>query len=350
MARKLVDSSALSFFCDSLSVMLAAGIQTDEAVHMLIEDMDNTPFRATCQKVYRRLNQGDSLATSLELTEEFPQYVVDMIDVGERAGKLESVLRSLGVYYNEESRMFDKVKSSIGYPAALFCIMSVILAFTIGLILPVFVNVYESISGNLVSSSYGFVSVAIGIGWFVLALTLLATIIALIGVAMTRSANGRQSLMRMCEKFPLTKDAMYELALSRLLAALAAYTASGMNSDDAMRESINVIDNELLHKNATQAYEYMVDLNHPRSLAQALDETGIVESIYVRMLTIGSRTGSLESVLGRLSDMFFTDALSNIDRAVDVIEPSLAGFLTIAVGATLISVMLPLIGIMGSIG
>lgn len=350
MARKLVDSSALSFFCDSLSVMLSAGIQTDEAVHMLAEDMDNTPFKATCQDIYKGLIRGDSLAASMDAVGAFPKYTVEMIAVGERSGKLENVLHNLGSYYNEESRMFSKIKSSIGYPAALFCIMSIILAFTIGLILPVFVNVYESLVGSLSSSSFGFVSFAIGIGWFALVVTLVATVFALIGVAMTRSANGRQNIMRFCEKLPLTKDAMYELALSRLISALAAYTASGMNSDDAMRESLQTIESEKLRAKAERAYELMIDLNDPRSLAQALAETGLIEPIYIRMLTIGSRTGSLESVLGRLSDMFFSDALSNIDRSVDTIEPVLAGFLTVAVGATLIAVMLPLIGIMGSIG
>lgn len=349
MAQKLIDSDSLSFFCDSISVMLSAGIQTDEAVHMLTEDMGDSPFKKTCQQVYKNLIQGNGLAFSMSETNAFPSYVIDMVSVGERSGKLENVLRSLGAYYSEESRMFAKIKSSIGYPAALFCIMSVILAFTVGIILPVFVDVYESLSGSLSTGSFSFVSLAIVIGWIALAITLIVTIIALIGVAMIRTSNGQAQIMRMCEKLPFMKDAMYELALSRFIAALAAYTAAGMNTDDAMRESINIVENARLCHQAQKAYDLMTDLEQPHSLAQALAETGLVEPIYVRMLTIGSRTGSLESVLERLSDMFFTDAMTNIDHTVDMIEPLFAGFLTIAVGATLIAVMLPLIGIMGSI-
>ena len=55
-------------------------------------------------------------------------------------------------------------------------------------------------------------------------------------------------------------------------------------------------------------------------------------------------------MLDRLSGTFFDDAVVQIDRVIDATEPALAAFLTVAVGATLISVMLPLIGIMGSIG
>ena len=38
MAEKLLESSAISAFCDSVATMLSAGIQTEEAVHMLAEN------------------------------------------------------------------------------------------------------------------------------------------------------------------------------------------------------------------------------------------------------------------------------------------------------------------------
>ena len=39
-----------------------------------------------------------------------------------------------------------------------------------------------------------------------------------------------------------------------------------------------------------------------------------------------------------------------MDQAVDSIEPALSAFLTVAVGITLVSAMLPLVGILGAIG
>ena len=68
------------------------------------------------------------------------------------------------------------------------------------------------------------------------------------------------------------------------------------------------------------------------------------------MLAVGSVSGGVDQVLASLSRTFFDDALLQLDRVVNAIEPVLAAFLTISVGATLISVMLPLIGIMTSVG
>ena len=68
------------------------------------------------------------------------------------------------------------------------------------------------------------------------------------------------------------------------------------------------------------------------------------------MLSIGSRVGSTEAVLERLSEACFDEAVERVDHVIDAVEPVLAAFLTVAVGATLVSVMLPLIGMMGAVG
>ena len=326
--------------------MLSVGIQTDEAVHMLSEDMEDTSFGKTCKQIYRSLIAGKDLAQSMKDTGAFPRYATDMVAVGERSGHLEDVLRSLSVYYSEESRLFTKIASSIGYPTALLCIMSVILLFAVIVILPVFIGVYERLSGSLTTGSFNEVSVAIGIGWVALVITL----VFLIATIMTRFSNGRQSLLKLFEKLPLTKSAMYELALSRFVSALAIYVASGLNTDEAMNASLATVTHERLQENVSKAYDLMIDSENPRSIVQAVSEVELFDPVYIRMLTVASRSGSLDGILIQLASLFFNEAISDIDGVIDSVEPIMAAFLTVAVGATLISVMLPLIGVMGSIG
>ena len=344
MAKPKLDSAGISLFCESVAMMLAAGIQTDEAVGMLSEDIGDVALQATCESVYGRLCAGDTLAVAMKASGAFPRYAVDMVGVGEASGRLEEVLRSLGVYYDEEDRLFAKIRSSVGYPAALLCIMSIILAFTVIIILPVFEDVYVSMAGSLTDGSSGAVGVSVAIGWVALGITLICAIVAVGAAIACRSEAGRIAVMHLMEKFPATRPAMEQLAVSRFASALAAYTAS------AMRRAIEVVEHEGLKVKATAAYGLMIDAESPRSLAQAISEAEVFEQIHARLLTIGTRSGSLDAALDRLSANFFDDAILQIDAAIDNIEPALAAFLTIAVGATLISVMLPLIGIMGSIG
>ena len=350
MAKKLLESSALSTFCGSLATMLSAGIQTDEATLMLAENRERSRFQDVCNRLYQHVSSGDGLAAAMDKTGAFPRYAVDMVATGERSGHTEQVLRNLEVYYDEEDRLFTKLRSSVGYPAALLVIMSVILAFTVAIILPVFSDVYSNMAGSLGSGSFSSVGISMIIGWVALAIMVVCAIIALLLAAATNSTKGRQRVTGLMEKLPQTKRAMYQLALSRFTAALATLVSSGITDEEAMSRAIATVDHKKLRKRLERAARSMTDLENPRSLTQAISEFGIFEPLYARMLNVGMRSGNTDETLSQLSSTFFDDAVVQIDRALDSIEPVLAAFLTVAVGATLIAVMLPLIGIMSSIG
>ena len=349
MADKLLESSAISAFCSSVSTMLAAGIQTDEAVHMLSENREASQYKGVCDADYNKLIEGVGLADAMESSQAFPVYAVEMVRVGESAGRTERVLRSLGRYYESEGRSFSKLQNSVGYPAALLCVMSVILAFTVAVILPIFTNTYDNMSGSLTSGSFNMVGISVVIGWVALAIVLITTIAALFIALRARTQSGRLAVMRMMEKFPGTRQAMYQMALCRFTNALSAYVASGVQEDEAMKRAAATIDHPALAAKIDAAYACMVDLDNPRSLGQAIVENDVFEPIYGRMLLMGTRSGSTDDVLAHLADIYFEDANAQLDNAVNSVEPALAAFLTVAVGATLIAVMLPLIGVMGSI-
>lgn len=84
MADKLLESSAISAFCSSVATMLAAGVQTDEAVHMLSENRAESQFKRVCDRAYSHLVAGETLSESMQATGAFPAYAVEMVRVGER--------------------------------------------------------------------------------------------------------------------------------------------------------------------------------------------------------------------------------------------------------------------------
>ena len=350
MANKLLESSALSTFCGSMATMLSAGIQTDEAALMLSENRERSHFQDVCNQMYRHIVEGESFPRAMEATGAFPRYAVDMAATGERSGHLEQVLRNLEMYYDEEDRLFAKLRNSVGYPAALLCIMSVILAFTVAIILPVFSDVYANMAGTLANGSFSSVGISTTIGWVSLVITVVCAIVALLLTFATRTENGRQRVMNLLGHIPQTRQAMYQLALSRFTAALATLVSSGITEEEAMARAIETVDHERLKERLVKAAATMTNLDNPRSLTQAISENEIFEPLYARMLNVGMRSGNTDKTLSQLSSTFFDDAVLQIDRALDSIEPVFAAFLTVAIGTTLVAVMLPLIGIMTSIG
>ena len=325
MASKLFDSSALSTFCGSMATMLAAGMQTDEAAYMLMQNGENTRFHEVCSSLYADLVKGSRFSEAMENSGGFPRYAIDMVATGERSGHLERVLRNLETYYDEEDRLFAKL-------------------------LPVFGDVYRGMAGSLTAGSFSSVGISTAIGWVAFIITVVAAVIALALVLASRSEGGRHKVMRLFEKVSFTKKAMYQLALSRFTVALATLVSSGVTNEEAMHRAVDMVDHTELRAKLEKAAASMVDVDNPRSLTQAIAEHDVFEPLYARLFNVGTLSGSADAVLNRLSGTFFDDAVLQIDRSLDKVEPVLAAFLTIAVGATLIAVMLPLVGIMGSIG
>lgn len=350
MAKKMLESSAISMFCGSMATMLSAGIQNDEATLMLADNRERSQFHDVCQEMYQYLVDGDSFSKAMEKTGAFPRYAVDMAATGERSGHLEQVLRNLEMYYDEEARLFAKLSQSVSYPAALLAIMTVILAFSTFVILPVFTQVYESMASSLVAGSTASVGASHAIGIVSLVIVAACAAGAIWLAVSSHGERGRRRVMSLLERLPLTREAMYQLALSRFTASLAAYVSSGITTEEAMLRAMGTVEHEELLVRLQRAYESMVSLDNPRSLAQAIGEHEVFEPLYARMLNVGIRSGSADEALSEFSEAFFDDAVSQIDHALDLVEPLFAAFLTISVGITLVALMLPLVGIMRAVG
>lgn len=349
-ARERLTSADVSVFCEGMAMMLAAGIQVDEALSLLDIRRASARLSCVCEEAYRAVLSGCGLAEAMRRTGAFPRHAVDMVAVGERTGRLEQTLRRLTSYYDEESRVFAKVRTAVGYPAALLCVMAVIVAFTVWVVLPVFIRVYESMAGSLTAGSSAAIAASVVIGWVALIVTLLGAAATVAAVVASRTPRGNALLIKVLERLPFTRGAMEKLALSRFTLALSTYIASGVNDDVAMAESIKTIEHPQVRAHAEEALRLMEDAERSRGLSAAIAESCLFDALYARMIVIGARTGSVENVLAGLGETFFNEASDRVDRVIDSVEPLLAALLTIAVGTTLISVMLPLIGIMGSIG
>lgn len=345
--KKQLSSIAASVFCENMAMMLSAGIPVDEALSLLCEDSEQGPFHQAAQKVHDAVMTGTPLAQAVQECGMFPQYMSDMIAAGELAGRTDGVLRMLSVYYETQHRLGKKLKSAVVYPAALLLLMAVVLGMMVFQVLPVFTGVYASLAGSMAASAYSYIRVAYVVGWIALGAVVLLALLLLAGLLAARTQRGRDRLLAAFETFPLTAGAYGQLAQAQFVTALATFIASGMNTDLSMERAIQMVQHRALREKLNRAMEKMAAGS---SLAQAFYEEKVFEPLYNRMLLSGARSGQIEHVLERLSNVFSDEADARIELLIGNIEPILSGLLTLAVGLTLLSVMLPLIGILAAVG
>ena len=347
-AAHVLDDGTLSAFFETMAVLMDAGIQIDEALSMLAEDATDS-LKATYSAMYEQVVAGHTLAEAMEASGAFPVYATTLVAQGATMGRLHETLMSLGRYYGDEERILTRIKTSLGYPAALLCGMSVVLAFTVIGVLPVFINVYENLSGSLTEGSFSQVTVALTVGWVVLIVTVIAALIALWVASLTRSPQGHDRLMHLLERIPPTQEAAYGLALSRMVAGLSTNISSGTNVDDAVAAAAAGTSHPVLHLRTTQAHKLMVAQDDPQGLVPALVAAQVIDPVYGRLLGITARSGGIDESLEELSEDLARESMDSLLATIDGVEPLLSAFLTVAVGATLLAIMLPLVGIMASL-
>lgn len=345
--RKNLDALGISAFCESMGMMLQAGIQTEEAVALLRQEKAKPgPLEQGLAQVQKELEAGGSLSAALEKTGLFPDYAVQMVTAGESSGRLEEVMFRLGRYYAGQKTLSEKLKSAVTYPAAMLVLIIVVLVLMLTMVLPAFTQVYDRLTGSLAHSAYSYIQWAYGFCWAALGVMVLLAAALLAGLALWNSKK-RPLVAGLLLKLPASGALMREMGMYRFTSALATYLASGEVQDIAVMESMKMTGCKPVEEKLAKC---LSRLEQGHSVAQAAFDERLFEPVYGRMLLAGERSGSLEPVLWRLTELLEEQCGARTDRLVGILDPLLSGVLLVTVGVSLLSVMLPLLGIMSSIG
>lgn len=345
MAEKILDQRSLSVFCSSISMMLHAGVSTEDACGLFAQDHDSAAARAA-KAVSEEMAQGNSFADAAAVCGAFPAYALGVFRTAEYSGRLEEGLDRLAVYYDREYNLTQRLRTTLTYPAVLLLMMCGVLAVLVFFVLPMFEKVYSSLTGSLAVSSYAYVIWASVIAKVSLAAAMLICAVLLVMAGAANTESGRMRLRRTMERLRFTKKAFWNLAVSKLADTLSTLLSSGMDTDSAVPMAMEMTDHQELAKTLAVCIE---EMQQGAGLADTMFRHGIFSALYGRMLVGGAESGNLEKTLAELSQRINRDAEEELISLMDGAEPILIGFLALSVGLTLLSVMLPLLGILGAV-
>ncbi len=344
--RKL-DSMGVSAFCESMAMMVQAGIQTDEAVSLLRQgSVPGGVLESGLRLMQEKTEEGMNLADAMEASGMFPTYSIQMVRAGENSGRLEDVLFRLGDYYADQQTIMEKLRNSVTYPAVMLILIVVVLTVMLTMVLPTFNGVYNAMTGSLAASAFGYIRWAYG--FCVVALIIMVILaVLLIGGLVMWGGSKRHVVESALWKVPICASILETMGLYRFTSALATFLASGEMQDLAVLQSTEMVDCKPVESKLQRC---CIKMEEGHSIAQAAYEEELLQPIYGRMLLAGDRSGNLEGVLQRLTRLLEEHCGDLVDRLVGIVDPLLSGVLMVTVGLSLISVMLPLIGMMSSIG
>ena len=344
--KRGLSSAELSNFCGQVALILEAGLPLYDGMETLAgadKASENADIYVSASK---GVTETGSLYEALKEDNRWPKYLVEMVRIGEQSGHLDQVMRGLEDYYAREERIRSSISSAVTYPLVLGIMLVVIVGILLWKVLPVFRRVLSSMGVGMSESGSTMMRLGAAVGWIILALVAVVVIAVVIGAVLMRTKH-RDKVLNLVQKLmPSMKQLNDKLSASRVASVLSMMLSGGFHTGEALEMTSAVLDD----KEAANKVKAIRDsLEAGKTFSDAVTETGLFDELHNRMIAMGSATGKEDQVLGKLASLYEEQVEDGITRLVSIIEPTLVALLSIVIGAVLLSVMLPMAGILSSL-
>lgn len=348
MKYKALANSYLSTLCLELAMLLQAGITLSDGVLMLQDDESDKDGKAVLQSLLDMLESGAPLSAALRESGYFPRYMVKMTEIGEETGRLVETLKALSEHYDRQDRLAASIRNAVLYPAILLVLMVVVVLILVIQVLPIFNEVFSQLGSQMSPLASRLMQFGAWLGDVSVAMAVIVGVIMIIAILAWIIPGIRTGLVNAFRNKLGNYGIFGKIASSRFTSAMTLAVTSGLDTEKAIEMAAAISGGS---KTVDEKNKRCVELiRSGATLAEAMREAGILSARNSTMLSLGSRSGMADTAMAEIARRSERNVQDELESLVGKIEPTLVIITSVIVGIILLSVMLPLMGIMTSIG
>ena len=336
-----VNPQDIAVFSRQLATMLAAGIPLVQA----FEIVGNGNEKPAMQKLILDIKQDVEAGTSLhESLARHPLYFddlfVNLVEAGEHAGALESLLDKIATYKEKTEALKKKVKKALFYPAAVMVVAVVVTLILLIFVIPQFETLFKGFGADLPA----FTQMVINMSKFVQAQGIELAVVVGAGVwtflyFQKRSRKMREFLDRVSLKIPIIGPILTKSAIARYARTLSTMFAAGVPLVEAL-DSVAGATGNIVYENAVLKMKDEVATG--QRLQRAMENTGLFPNMVIQMIAVGEESGSLDSMSAKVATFYEADVDNAVDSMSSLLEPLIMAILGVLVGGLVIAMYLPI--------
>ncbi len=345
--KKKFNSDEIAMFCDQIAMLLKGGISVYEGTYMLYSEMEDAKTKEVLRQIDLQVKENIPLYKALTATGAFPEYMVHMVEVGEKTGRLEDVMKSLAEYYERDSRVKAGLRSAIAYPMILFAVMAAIMVVLVWKILPMFERMFTELSSDVAASTENVLTAGLTAGRIIAVIICAIFAVILLIVIWSRTKSGAKVLSKAANGFGPIRNIMILMSTGKFISSIALMMASGMDIREGLEREIENCDNEIVKHRIEKCLELYT---HSTPFDEAIRQSGLIVGMEARLISVAAKTGGTDEIFTKLSEQYNDKTSAALGRLTTVIETTLVVVLSLMVGAVLLAVMLPLVSMISSVG
>lgn len=343
-----ISVKVVSEFARELSVLVSTGTPLVDAIHSLEMQASSEKLQAVLEKLRLRLEEGDSLSEAMELQSEvFGPIFCSLSAAGESGGNLDVMLNRVSKLLRQEAKIRANIAGAMMYPILLTAISIVVITVMIGLVLPRFAELFESLDSELPPTTefLMLISTILRSYWWGIIPGLLIAIGGL--VFWIRSDKGRSIVEANLLKVPVLGSTLSSIQTARIFRVLGLLVESKvpiLESIELTRRSVS----NTLYKDLLTTAEESVTIGEP--VSTAFSTGNLIVPSAVEAVRNAEQSGRMGPVMIQLADYLDEENETVIKSISSLIEPIIMIGLGIMVAFIAISMFLPLFDLTASAG
>jgi type IV pilus assembly protein PilC len=331
----------IAVFSRQLATMMAAGIPLVQSFDIVGAGHEKPSMQRLILDIKADVEGGLSLHEALgKRPLYFDDLYVNLVEAGEQAGALESLLDKVATYKEKTEALKKKVKKALFYPAAVLVVALVVTVILLIFVIPQFESLFKGFGADLPA----FTQMVINLSKFLQSKGLYIAVVAgAAGYAFVyfkkRSRKMRENLDRLTLKLPIIGPIMHKSAIARFARTLSTMFAAGVPLVEAM-ESVAGATGNIVYENATLAMRDEVATG--TRLQRAMENTGLFPNMVVQMIAVGEEAGALDEMSGKVATFYEAEVDNAVDSMSSLLEPLIMAILGVLVGGMVIAMYPPI--------
>lgn len=340
-----IKSKDLAIFTRQLSIMISANVTIVEALVILLEQTQNVSLQKMIADIAYEVDSGVYLSDSLaKRPNVFSPLFINIIKSGETSGRLDDVLDYLANEIEKNHDMKAKIKGAMIYPA--FILVGLVL---VGIVLMVYVipnltSIILESGTDLPFATRIVIAVSSFLESYILYVSLVFIAFVILLRRWTKTEAGRHKMDALKINLPIFGILFKYIYIIQFSRSLSTLIKGGVNISKGLKITAKVVNNVIFQK---IIYDTLEAVNEGKSVASVMQNKKEIPKMVPHMLSIGERTGKIDSVLDKIVDFYDREASNMLNNLSTIIEPVIIVVMGVGVGIMVAAVIMPMYNLAG---
>jgi type IV pilus assembly protein PilC len=330
----------LVVFTRQFATMIDAGLPIMQCLQTLADQTDSKAFRKVILQMKDDVEAGGTLADACRKHPKvFSDLYTSMVQAGEIAGILDTILVRLANYLEKSAKLKSKIKGALIYPACIVGAAIIVTAILLIWVIPVFADVFASFGKALPAPTQFVINLShftIAHIWYLCAVP----VIALVALRYAyKTEAGQLWIDAALLKVFVFGQLIRKSAVARFTRTLGTLVSSGVPILDSLAITARTAGNKVVERAIVSA---RTSIASGRTIAEPLIESKVFPPMVCQMLAVGEATGAMDSMLQKIAEFYEDEVDNTVANLMSLLEPAVILFLGVVIGGLVVSMYLPI--------